>query len=173
MGLTHIPNNIRSYFRSMNWARVRDNMRKFLNKILYFLIVVVFLQSIGVIIPIAVDFFKHEGFSGLSTSIVSYNILTYSASIFLASLVKRVLVFVDDEKYIHKKLEILILIIVSIMQSGLIFYAYYNIYYKDYDAAIFYSLIIMVLAWVMWWIASQKDTITDPYSAIGGKFEEA
>lgn len=172
MDLAQIPKNIVTYFREFNWAKIHTKMMRFLNKVLYFLVVVVFFQSIGVIIPIAVDFFQ-SGKVNVSSNVVSFNILTYSASIFLASLVKRILVFVDDDKYKHKKLEVLVLIIVTIFESLLIFGAYYNIYHQCYEAAIKYSIIIMILAWVMWWIASQKDSITDPYSAIGGKFEEA
>lgn len=142
---------------------------KILNKTLYFFLVVVILQAIGIIIPVGVSTIRTGDFTNLPLNVVSFNMITYSASIFLASLVKRILVFVDDEKYKHKKLEILLLVILLLIQTSIFFGAYFYIYQESFDAAIKFSIITVLLSWIMWWVASQQDNITDPYSAIGGK----
>lgn len=142
---------------------------KFVNKVLYFIIVVVLFQAVGVIIPIVIDYAQNEGITFFSKSVTPYNLATYAISIFLVAMVKRVLVFVDDSKYRHKKLEILLLTLLLLIQGVLIFFTYSNIYHENFDRALMLNLFVVMISWLLWWWAFKDDTITDPFSALGGK----
>ena len=139
-----------------------------LKRLPYFLITIVFFGSLGVTIPIAIDYFKNKEFTPYSLFITPNNLITYSLSIFLVSLIDRFIFLLKKDRYKHKVAEFLFLVIGAIVQSLLVFLAMLNIYHQNFWLALQFSFFITGLSYINWWIVKKKDKDIDPYSALGG-----
>lgn len=141
---------------------------KIVNQILYFVFTIVILSTIGVWLPLSIDYFPANKVSAKSLESLPGNLLTYYLSIFFVALVDRVLFLVRDNAYKHKITEILLAGVVAFICLTLTYFAFSKIYQKDYESAVHYCLYATVLSFVLWWIANYKDSKADPYSTLGG-----
>jgi uncharacterized BrkB/YihY/UPF0761 family membrane protein len=143
------------------------------NLILYFLIAVVGFGSIGVWLPMFIDWFANTSddsttFSETTNKSTPGNIITYFLSIFLVSLIDRILYVIDKENYKHRKTEIFISLLVIVAVIYFVLKSFKYLRMNDLESANTYALLGASVSFVIWWIANYQDKKTDPYSALGG-----
>jgi uncharacterized BrkB/YihY/UPF0761 family membrane protein len=143
------------------------------NLILYFLIAVLGFGSIGVWLPMFIDWFAHNSndattFSETTNKSTPGNIITYFLSIFLVSLIDRILYIVDKENYKHRKTEIFISLLVIVAVTYFVLKSFKYLRMNDLESANIYALVGAGISFVIWWIANYQDKKTDPYDALGG-----
>ena len=143
-------------------------MRVF-NKILYFVITVIVLSSMGVWLPFALDYFKGDSISIETKQALAGNILTYYLSLFFIAVIDRILHISKDERYKHKITEILIMSLVILVCISLTYISFRSVAHKLYDKAAYYACIATAVSYIIWWIANWKNDNVDPYSSLGGK----
>jgi|JI10StandDraft_1071094.scaffolds.fasta_scaffold1092141_2 hypothetical protein len=143
------------------------------NLILYFFIAIVGFGSIGVWLPMLLDWFMHNSEPQVLTKATKEgtpnNIVTYFLSIFLVSLIDRILNVIDKEDYKHRKTEIIISIIILVAVAYCVLKSYKLVRMNDFDSANSYALIGAGISYLIWWIANYQDKKTDPYVTLGGQ----
>lgn len=140
-----------------------------LNQVLYFIIAVIIFSSIGVWLPLLIDFFNYNSVSDKTIVIIPNSIISYSLSIFTIGLIDRILFMVDMQMYRHKKLEILVSVIVIILVSIFVFETFRALKNNLVDNAIIYSVIASLISYITWWIANYKGTKVNPVDSLGGE----
>lgn len=143
------------------------------NLIVYFLLTIVGCGSLGVWFPMLLDWFAHDPknpniLSDATNKGMPNNIITYFLSIFLVSLIDRILYVIDKEDYKHRKTEIFISIVIFIAVAYFVLNSFRFLRMNDLASANKYALIGAAISFIVWWIANYQDTKTDPYSALGG-----
>lgn len=133
----------------------------------YFLLTVVILGGLGVTLPLAIDYFKNDALTDYSLELAPNNLITYSISIFLVAFVDRMRYLIKDDRYKHKELEFIFLIIGVFGQAVLVFLAFKNIYHEDYQTSLKICYWITGLSFLLWWVVRKNDGAIDPYSALG------
>ena len=144
-------------------------MEKKINKILYFVLAIIVFSSLGVVLPLAFDYFKNDSLTSMSLNVIPNNLITYGLAIFFVASIDRIIQFIDDKNYKHKKIEVLIIVLIVLIEITLLYFTFQKLHHSDLTCAGILALCLCLLGYVMWWIANRKDTKTDPLSAIGGK----
>jgi uncharacterized protein YacL len=142
---------------------------KIINKILYFILTVVALGSMGVWLPLAIDYFKSYSLNKETLKILPGNILTYCVSLFFIAILDRIIHIIKDESCKHKITELLVMGFVIILCAILTYFSFRSINFEEFDKATKYALIATFLAYIVWWIANWKDEKVDPFDSLGGK----
>jgi len=142
---------------------------KIVNKILYFILTVFALGSMGAWMPFAIDFFKGNELHKETWEIFPGNILTYYLSLFFVAILDRIIYIVKDERYKHKITELLVIAFVALICVALTYLSFRSIALKEFQCATKFALIATSLAYLMWWLANWKDKKVDPYDSLGGE----
>lgn len=139
---------------------------KLINQLLYFVFTIIILGSVGVWLPLAIDFFPTNTLSPESYTTFPSNLLTYYLSIFFIALVDRVIYIVKEDDYKHKITEVLIFGFIALACFGLTYFAFSKIYQKQYDSAFSYCFWATMLSFIVWWVANRKDEKMTPGDAV-------
>jgi hypothetical protein len=126
--------------------------------ILYFFLTVVLLSSIGVWLPYAIDLFVSNDVSAETAKAFSGNLMTYYIAIFIVGVIDRILSILSNPNYSFKKTEFLFLVAGSMACIVITFFAFKNIFHKEYERANIYAWIGTVMSFIIWWI-SKADSI--------------
>lgn len=141
---------------------------KFYQLVLYFIITVLFLSSIGVWLPYGIDYFFGDSIKQETSDAFAGNLMTYYLAIFTVGIIDRLLSIIDNPNYNFKKTEFLLLVTVSIVCLFLTIMAFKNIFHKKFDVATNYAFYGTILSVFIWWL-SKWDSITDsPANILGG-----
>ena len=150
------------FFRSVTFIKFNGN------QFLYFLLAVVFLGSMGIWLPLAIDYFPSNKLSKNIIASIPNNLLTYYLSVFFISLIDRIRYMINDQRYKHKETEILISAIVVIICIYLTYCSFSLNYQKKYDEATQYGIYATCLSLIVWWIANAKQPKTNQIDSLGG-----
>ncbi len=138
--------------------------------ILYFVITIVIISSIGVWLPFAIDYFAGT-ITPETKNALPGNLMTYYLALFTVSAIDRTLVIIDNTNYNYRKTEFLISIIVSLIFIGITFMAFKNIFHKDFATANVYAVIGTILSFVIWWISKWNTIETNATNILGGEIK--
>jgi len=145
------------------------------NLVLYFLITVVFFGSIGVWLPMLIDWFNNNP-KDASVKIITdetyhstpNNIITYFLSVFSIALIDRILYIIDKKDYKHRKTEIFASLIIVVAVAFFVLKSFKLIKANDIENAIQFSIYGALISYAIWWIANFNDTKSDPSNSLGG-----
>lgn len=150
------------------------------NLIIYFVSTVCILGSVGVWLPMLIDWFignsDPKGVGILSKETyrsTPNNIITYFLSVFSIAVIDRVLHIIDKKDYKYRKTEILVSLVVIGLVGFFVLKSFRFIRLGDIDSAISFSIYGAVLSYVIWWIANYHDTRSDPDESLGGNPEKS
>lgn len=137
------------------------------NKILYFLIAIFLIGSIGIWLPFVFDVVSNKATNFFS---VFQNITTYYIAIIVVSLTDITLDIIRNSKSSNKIGQILFMILISII---IIIYFGVNCYFLwNQNSIVTYMVIIgVILSYLLWWISKQNSKSFKPESALGGDTE--
>jgi hypothetical protein len=142
--------------------------RDFFIKLFYFIGAIVLLGSIGIWFSISIDYLPDGVLTKETKDAIPGNILTYGLAILTVAIVDRCRWLIRNKFYDYRELEFLAIIPVFL---GGLWLAYYSLHYsfkKDLEQANFYAKCTTLLAYILWWIASSKDSHIEPTNAMGG-----
>lgn len=137
------------------------------NKILYFIIAIFLIGSIGIWLPFLFDVVSNKETNLFS---VFQNITTYYIAIIVVSLTDITLNIIRNSKAYNKIGQILFMILISII---IIIYFGVNCYFlwKQNSIVNYFVIIGVVLSYLLWWISKQNSKSFKPESALGGDTE--
>lgn len=135
--------------------------------VLYFVLTMIIVSSIGVWLPFAIDFFAGS-FKDETARSFPGNLLTYYLGIFTIATIDRMLRIFELDNYSHKKSEFLVLAFVILTVGFLTFMVFKNIHHNDYGAAWVWCIAPTVIAYIMWWISKWHTIESNPTNALGG-----
>jgi len=144
---------------------------RFLTITLYFILVIVFLSSIGVSLPYIFD--SINGSPDIIKNL-NQNIITYIVAILVSSSLDFVLKLID-RKVSYRKVGILTITILNfavLISVSIILYKNSNNQVKEISTL---AIVGIILAYVMWWIANYRNStfdITDSTSTLGGSTDK-
>ena len=144
---------------------------RFITITLYFIFVIVFLSSIGVSLPYIFDSINK------SPDIIknlNQNIITYIVAILVSASLDFVLKLIDRKVSYRKAgiLTITILNVAVLISVSIVLYKNSNNQIKEISTL---TIIGIILAYVMWWIANYRNSnfdINDATSTLGGSTDK-
>lgn len=140
--------------------------------LIYFVITIVFLSSIGVWLPIILDDYNLDYISNETCSAIAGNILTYSLSIFLVAIIDRILLLISKtSKYHNNILEFFIIMILLMLASILVYFTLKDLRKLQYLAAIKLSFSVVLITWAYWLYVKFQSNKEDNFSSIGGPMQ--
>jgi len=145
---------------------------KIANRILYFILAVMIISSVGIWIPLAIDYFPDSKISEDTLNVLPSNILTYYLSILFIGLIDRILYLIRNREYKHIITEILILGLITAFVIFITYLSFKNIASKDFYYATIYAFIGAATSYIIWWLANFNDKKVDPINALGGEINE-
>lgn len=141
----------------------------FWENVLYFLITVLFLSSLGVWLPFLVDKSTFDNVQDQTWKDLPANLITYSVAIMMASYVERLWYLIKNTtKNNTNGIEFLILIAALISSSWFIYISYVDIKFGRIDSAIKMASIFTGISLTTWIYVKARNTSYDNFSALGG-----
>ncbi len=170
-----IFNIIKEYFTSELFLKhisiMKEAIFNFLRFMLYFIITIVGLSSIGVWIPLLNDKATVDSITESTWSGLPLNLITYSIAIVMVSFIDRLLhLFKNSNKYYRNEMEFLCLIVLLAIGSWLVYEALVDLKFKRVQDAISYSIYFTILSWFFWIYVKVKTPMYNNYSTLGGQF---
>ncbi|WP_139378659.1 hypothetical protein [Parapedobacter luteus] len=136
---------------------------------MHFLITVVFLSSLGVWLPFAIDKAKVDSIAYETWIDLPTNLITYGVAIMMVSYVDRLLFLINNTtKYKRNGIEFLILLIIIIATGFLIFIAYVDLKFGRILSAIKATSLFTLIALATWIYVKAKNPRAGNFSSIGG-----
>ena len=138
---------------------------RYLGLFLYFLIAVAFFGSIGVWLPMTIDYFPEEILSKEAYNAIPNNLLTYYLSVFFVAIGDRMYKVIDDGSYVYKKIELSVLVICSILCCALTYYVFMRIQQQNFPAALGLCKLGALMSFIAWAYANRNDEKMNPNNA--------
>jgi hypothetical protein len=137
------------------------------NKILYFIIAIFLIGSIGIWLPFVFDIISKREINFIS---LLQNITTYYIAIIVVSLTDITLNIIRSTKLSNKIGRILTMILFSIIIT---IYFGFNCYFLwNRKGFVDYFVILgVLLSYILWWVSKQSSKNFKPESALGGETE--
>ncbi len=135
-----------------------------LNKLLYFLIAIVLIGSIGVWIP-QVFYLIDE--KPIELKILFQNLTTYYIAIIVVSCTDLALQIIRNISWTNKIGKILLLTLTGII-SVILFTINCYALWKNKPNAIYFIMIGVAVAYILWWISKKDSDTFNPEDALGG-----
>ena len=134
------------------------------NKLLYFIIAVVLIGSLGVWIPQVFYLFDEKP---IESKVLYQNLTTYYIAIIVVSSTDLALTIIRSIRLANKIGKMLLLILVGII-SAFLFICNCYLLWKDKPTSIIFILIGVTIAYVLWWISKWDADTFNPENALGG-----
>lgn len=148
---------------------MNNKTKSILITIMYFVITIIFLSSVGVWLPIMLDDYNLDHISNETYSAIAGNILTYSLSIFLVAIIDRILLLISKtSKYHNNIIEFFVTLILLILTSILVYHTLKDLRKMRYVAAIKFSFSVAIITWIYWLFVKFGSNKEDNFSSIGG-----
>jgi hypothetical protein len=146
-----------------------EKVKNILVLLLYFVVAILFLSSIGIWLPVAIDSYNQGHVSIETMSSLSGNILTYSLSIFLIAAIDRILhLFFKTSSYSNNSIEFLFIIILVFATGYVVFSSLRALKNAQIDDAIDYAKYVTFIAWGVWIYVKLQGSRANNFSSIGG-----
>jgi hypothetical protein len=134
------------------------------NKLLYFVIAIVLIGSIGVWIP---QIFYLIDEKPLEFKILFQNLTTYYIAIIVVSCTDLALQIIKSLRLTNKIGKILLLTLVGII-SVILFTINCYALWKNKPSAVYFIIIGVIVAYTLWWISKRDSDTFNPEDALGG-----
>jgi hypothetical protein len=146
-----------------------DHQKSILSTILYFIIVVLVIGSIGAWISLAIEKLFSNEISEQAIKSLPGNILTYAVGIFATAVVDRVIhLFKQTGKYSSNELEFMILLGFVLIAIWIVYLTLYHIINSPTETALSFTWYIGILAAVAWFYTKLRVSKVNNYSPVGG-----
>lgn len=132
--------------------------------ILYFILAIIVFASIGVTLPYCFETFKGGAHSIES---LNQNIVTYFIAIFVSASLDYILRLIDDQAS-HRKPAILFVCLINVGVFLMAAYILYTNSKGNVGSISGWSILGVLIAYLMWWIANIKNSSFDINSSLGG-----
>lgn len=153
----------------ISWREVRKTCGDFFESILYFVITIVFLSSIGVWIPFALDLANSDGIQQKTWNEFPWNLITYSFAIVVVAFIDRLLhLFKVSSKYSRNTMEFLLLVVVLIIGCFLVFKSVVHGKFDRICESTYFACIFAVMSWLVWIYVKIRNPSGNSHATIGG-----
>lgn len=141
-------------------------MRNLVNNIIYFVLAILLIGSMGIWIPPIIE---KVGTGNWDYFNALQNTSTYFITILVAGCIKLVARIVNHGKGKNPLGIILILLLIIVVAIGAVVGACFAIYFKSQFWAELIAISGTLAAYTMWWISNWNDSDVTPISALGGE----
>lgn len=141
-------------------------MHKFINTLLYFIIAIFFIGTIGIWLPPILDHVNGGVFDKFD---LLQNCATYFITIIVAGCLELIISIINNSKMVNKLGYIFLIIFLIIISIATIVVISFTIHYKNYDVSKWIVIIGMPVSWLLWWISNMKRKDMNPIDALGGQ----
>lgn len=149
---------------------MKEKIKNIFITLIYFIITIAFLGSIGVWLPVFLDDYNLNYISNETFSAIASNTITYSLSIFLVSIIDRILrLFINTSPYHNNVLEFFSILILVIITAFTVYLTLKDIKQSLYISAIWKSLIVTMIAWLYWLYVKFISNRGNSFDSIGGQ----
>jgi len=156
----------------INWRKIKEVIFDVIEFIIYFLITIIILSSLGVWLPFANDKAQLDKISDKTWDDLPWNLITYSIAIVMVSFIDRLrYLFKITNKFKRNEREFLFLLIVLIVGGYLIYTSLVDSKFKRLQDSISAAMSFTILAWIVWIYVRLKNPSYDNYSTLGGEIE--
>lgn len=132
-----------------------------------FFIAIFFLNSIGIWLPIAVDWYQYSMITSVTCDSIPYNLTTYFLGLVTVSVYDRIRFLFKMTNYDHKELEFSIWVIVGFVSVVYGIYLMKQIKDRQIEYAIKVGLWGVLISYAIWWIVYFERPKSSAYGALG------
>jgi len=146
-----------------------DKQKNILIIIAYWFFATGLLGSIGVWLPLVIDYFSIDHASVETYKSLASNMLTYGLSIFLIAAIDRIIhLLYKTSAYSNHVLEFFGILLSCIGTAFIVFFSLKALKNSLFEDAIKYARYLSIIAWAAWFYVKLQGSKTNNYSAIGG-----
>jgi hypothetical protein len=156
----------------INWKILKEQTIDVIYFIIYFVITIVILSSLGVWLPFASDKAQLDSISCKTWHSLPWNLITYAVAIVMVSIIDRLrYLFKVTNKFKRNEREFLFLIIILLIGGVLIYHALVDSRFERLNDAILFSSSFTLLAWLVWVYVKLRNPSYDNFSTLGGEMQ--
>lgn len=144
-------------------------MEKFVNTLLYFILVVILFGSSGIWAPVVLNIFSKKD---IVLKDVYQNFSTFIIALIAAGCVDLIISNLKNEKKKNKIGHVLFIILILIISLALIFLEFYWILQGCNEHAKYGIIVGATLAITLWWISNWNSEKYNSYNALGGEINQ-
>ncbi|WP_273015976.1 MULTISPECIES: hypothetical protein [Leeuwenhoekiella] len=144
-------------------------MEKFLNLILYFLIAILFIGTMGIWLPVCIDYFSEEKIDKYS---FLQNSATYFISIAVAGCLELTKSVIENINLKNKVGLVFLSVLVLLVSIALVVLAIVFSIKENFGVGIWIVSAGIILSWILWWLSNFQKGDVNPANALGGNIEE-
>jgi len=147
-----------------------EKIKNILIHFAYFVFAVAIFGSMGVWLPIAIDWYNLSQITEATNKSLPSNILTYSLGIFLVAAIDRIIhLLFKTGKYSSNVLEFFGILMALLVTAILVYFSLRCLRNTLIEDAMLYAMYIAFIAWFAWFYVKLQGAKADNYSPIGGR----